>query len=71
MHQSIQWDHPVDNILGSIRREVTTCSCLANFCEHYSFVSPLEPSKVEEALEDEDWMIAMQDELNNFTWNKV
>jgi hypothetical protein len=35
------------------------------------FVSPLEPSKVEEALEDEDWMIAMQEELNNFTRNKV
>jgi hypothetical protein len=35
------------------------------------FVSPLEPSKVEEALENEDWMIAMQEELNNFTRNKV
>jgi hypothetical protein len=26
---------------------------------------------VEEALEDEDWMIAMQEELNNFTQNEV
>jgi hypothetical protein len=24
VHQVIQWDHPVDNILGSIRRGVTT-----------------------------------------------
>ena len=31
VHQSIQWDHPVDNILGSIRRGVTTCSRLARF----------------------------------------
>jgi hypothetical protein len=31
----------------------------------------LEPSKEEEALEDEDWMIAMQEELNNFTRNEI
>jgi hypothetical protein len=31
----------------------------------------LEPGKVEEALDDEDWMIAMQEELNNFTRNEV
>ena len=31
VHQSIQRDHPVDNILGSIRRGVTTRSCLATF----------------------------------------
>ena len=31
VHQSIQRDHPIDNILGSIRRGVTTRSCLASF----------------------------------------
>jgi hypothetical protein len=41
VRQNVQRDHPVDNILGSIRRGVTTCSRLANFCEHYSFVSML------------------------------
>jgi hypothetical protein len=50
----------VDNILGSIQRGVTTRSRLANFCEHYSFVSSLEPLKVEEALDDADWVMAMQ-----------
>jgi hypothetical protein len=67
VHHSIQWDHPVDNILGSIQRGVTTRSHLASFCEHYSFVSPLEPNRIEDALDDLDWMIAMQEELNNFT----
>jgi hypothetical protein len=57
----------MDNILGSITRGVTTRSRLANFCEFYSFVSSLEPLKVEEALSDLDWIIAMQEELNNFT----
>jgi hypothetical protein len=61
----------VDNILGSIKRGVTTRSRLANFCEFYSFISSLEPLKVEEALGDPDWIIAMQEELNNFTRNEV
>jgi len=71
VHQSIQKDHPVDNILGSITKGVTTRSRLATFCEHYSFVSSLEPLKVEEALDDPDWVMAMQEELNNFTRNEV
>jgi hypothetical protein len=31
VHQSVQRDHPVDNILGSIQRGATTRSCLATF----------------------------------------
>jgi hypothetical protein len=69
VHHTIQRDHPVDNILGSIKRGVITRSHLAKFCEFYSFVSCLEPLKVEEALGDPDWIIAMQEELNNFTRN--
>jgi hypothetical protein len=71
VHQSVQRDHPVDNILRSIQRGVTTCSRLATFCRYYSFVSSLEPLKVDEALDDLDWVITMQEELNNFTRNKV
>jgi hypothetical protein len=47
VHQMIQQDHPVDNILGSIQRGVTTRSRLSNFCAFYSFVSSLEPLSVE------------------------
>ena len=54
VHQSIHRDHLVDNILESIKWGVTTRSRLANFCEHYSFDSSLEPLKVEEALGDPD-----------------
>ena len=57
--------------MGSIQQRVTARSRLASVCEHYSFVSPLEPHRVEEALDDPDWMIAMQEELNNFTQNEV
>jgi hypothetical protein len=47
---TIQRNHPVDQILGDISKGVTTRSCLAIFCEHYSFVSSIEPFRVEEAL---------------------
>jgi hypothetical protein len=47
---SIQRHHPVDQILGDISKGVTTHSRLANFCEHYSFVSSIEPFRVEKAL---------------------
>jgi hypothetical protein len=47
---TIQRNHPVDQILGDISKGVTTRSCLANFCEHYSFVSSIEPFRVEEAF---------------------
>ena len=47
LRQTIQRDHPIDNILESLRKGVTTHSHLANFCQYYSFVSSLEPLKVE------------------------
>jgi hypothetical protein len=61
----------VDQILGDISKGVTTHSRLANFCEYYSFVSSIEPFRVEEALQDPDWVLAMQEELNNFKRNEV
>jgi hypothetical protein len=50
----IQRNHPVDQILGDISKGVTTPSRLAHFCEYYSFVSSIEPFRVEEALQDPD-----------------
>ena len=38
---------------------------------HFSFVSSIEPLRVEQALEDAGWLIVMQDELTNFTQNEV
>jgi hypothetical protein len=61
----------VDQILGDIIKGVTTHSRLANFCEHYSFVSSIEPFRVEEALQNPDCVLAMQEELNNFKRNEV
>jgi hypothetical protein len=71
VHQAIQQDHPINSILGDIHKGVTTRSRVAHFCEHYSFVSSIEPYRVEDALRDPDWVLAMQEELNNFTRNEV
>jgi hypothetical protein len=56
---NVQRDHPVNNILGDIEKGITTRSRVANFCEHYSFVFSFEPFKIEDALHDLDWMVAM------------
>jgi hypothetical protein len=71
VHQAIQRDHPVKSILGDIHKGVITRSRVAHLCEHYSFVSSIEPYKVEDALRYPDWVVAMQEELNNFTRNEV
>jgi hypothetical protein len=71
VHQAIQRDHPVNSILGDIHKGVTTRTRVAHFCEHYSFVSSVEPYRVEDTLRDSDWVLAMQEELNNFTRDEV
>jgi hypothetical protein len=71
VHQAIQRDHPIISILCDIHKAVTTGSRVAHFCEHYSFVSSIEPHRIEDALRDPDWVVAMQEELNNFTRNDV
>jgi hypothetical protein len=71
VHQEIQRDHLVNSILGDIHKGVTTQSRVTHFCEHYSFVSSIEPYRIEGALRDSDWVVAMQEELNNFTRNEV
>jgi hypothetical protein len=71
VHQAIQRDHPVNSILGDIHKGVTTRSRVTHFCEYYSFVSSIEPYRIEDALRDPDWVVAMQEELNNFTRNEI
>ena len=34
-------------------------------------LSEIEPTTVDEALSDDGWILAMQEELNQFQWNDV
>ena len=60
-HGRISKDHPIGQIIGSPSKGVRTRSKHASFCEYYSFVSCIEPTSIEEALEDSYWVIAMQE----------
>nr|ABF96984.1 retrotransposon protein, putative, Ty1-copia subclass [Oryza sativa Japonica Group] len=71
IYTALSKDHPIDQVLGDISKGVQTRSPVASICEHYSFVSCLEPKHVDEALYDPDWMNAIHEELNNFARNKV
>ena len=42
------------------RPTTRSCTRLANYCGNFSFVSLVEPTKYEEAMNDLDWMNAMQ-----------
>ena len=68
---NIARDHPLDTIVIDISRDVQTRSRLASFCEHFSFVSSIEPKKIDKALMDVDWVNAIHEELNSFTRNQV
>jgi hypothetical protein len=56
---NIARDHPLDTIIRDISRGVQTRSRLALFFENFSFVSFIEPKKIEEALRDVDWVNAI------------
>jgi hypothetical protein len=71
IHHQVAKDHTIDQIMGDISKGVQTRSRVASFCQHYSFVSFHEPKHVDEVLDNPDWVISMQEELNNFTRNEV
>ncbi|GJR18034.1 retrovirus-related pol polyprotein from transposon TNT 1-94 [Tanacetum coccineum] len=66
------------NIIGEPLAGITTRSRVkdseaasAHECLYVNFLSEMEPKKLIEALEEEGWIIAMQEELNQFERNKV
>ena len=59
-----------DNIIGDIKQGVSTRHMIV-FCEHVAFVSQIEPKNVNDVLNDSNWIVAMQDELNQFIRNDV
>jgi hypothetical protein len=51
---NIARDHLLDSIIGDISKSVQIRSRLTSFCEHFSFVSSIEPKKIDEALKEVD-----------------
>ena len=70
---AIKWsrDHIEDLIIGDPSSGVQTRRATQNECIFSCFLSKNEPKKIDEALQDPDWIITMQEELNQFERNKV
>ena len=58
-------------MLGDVSSGVRTRRQVQNEVEFGAFLSQIEPTSVEQALEDCDWIIAMQEELNQFERSQV
>nr|GEY64042.1 hypothetical protein [Tanacetum cinerariifolium] len=58
-------DHPLHKIIGDPKSSVHTRGQLASSCLFACCLSSIEHANVAEALKDADWVIAMQDELQN------
>jgi hypothetical protein len=66
----VQKNHPLDLVIGNPDQGITTKrsnEVISNSC----FVSLIEPKNVKEALTDECWIEAMQEELNQFKRSEV
>ncbi|GJT26370.1 retrovirus-related pol polyprotein from transposon TNT 1-94 [Tanacetum coccineum] len=63
-------NHPLENVIGNLNQR-TLRSQAQNQSNFFCFISTIEPKNVNEALKDESWIIAMQEELNQFIANDV
>ncbi|KAJ1704150.1 hypothetical protein LUZ63_003929 [Rhynchospora breviuscula] len=63
--------HPLSNVIGDPRKGIRTRSGLNQMIGHCAFVSQLEPKFFKEANVDPNWIVAMQEELNQFERNQV
>nr|GEX94773.1 hypothetical protein [Tanacetum cinerariifolium] len=62
-------DHPLDNVIGSPSRPVSTRNHLQNdalFCYFDDFLTSVELKNYKKALEESCWIRAMQEEFNEF-----
>ena len=64
-------NHSQDQIISNPFSGVITRSYLRNICNNLAFIFQIEPKNINYALDDEDWMIAMQEELNQFERSEV
>ncbi|GJW55973.1 retrovirus-related pol polyprotein from transposon TNT 1-94 [Tanacetum coccineum] len=63
-------NHPLENVIGNLNQR-TLRSQAQNQSNFFCFISTVEPKNVNEALGGESWIVAMQEELNQFVANDV
>jgi len=67
----IHTDLSLENIIGQIEKKVSTRHFLNNFCEYMTFVSQTKSNNINDALDDENWIFVMHDELNQYIRNDI
>ncbi|GJY51156.1 retrovirus-related pol polyprotein from transposon TNT 1-94 [Tanacetum coccineum] len=63
-------NHLLENVIGNLN-QITLRSQAQNQSNLFCFISTIEPKNVNEALKDESWIIAIQEELNQFIANDI
>nr|GEW38494.1 retrovirus-related Pol polyprotein from transposon TNT 1-94 [Tanacetum cinerariifolium] len=61
-------NHPLENVIGNLN-QITLRSQAQNQSNFFCFISTIKPKNVNDALGDESWIVAMQEELNQFIAN--
>ena len=62
----VKLNHPATNILGSLNDNMRLRSKAMNVITHSCYLSQFEPKKVDEALQDADWVNSIHEELHQF-----
>nr|GEZ52933.1 retrovirus-related Pol polyprotein from transposon TNT 1-94 [Tanacetum cinerariifolium] len=63
-------NHSLENVIGNLNQR-TLKSQAQNQSNFFCFILAIEPKNVNEALTDDSWIVAMQEELNQFIANDV
>nr|GEW32354.1 retrovirus-related Pol polyprotein from transposon TNT 1-94 [Tanacetum cinerariifolium] len=63
-------NHPLENVIGNLSQRTLRLQT-QNQSNFFCFIYTIEPKNVNEALGDESWIVAMQEELNQFIANDV
>nr|GEX63610.1 retrovirus-related Pol polyprotein from transposon TNT 1-94 [Tanacetum cinerariifolium] len=63
-------NHPLENVIGNLSQRTLRLQAQNN-SNFFCFISAIEPKNVNEALGDKSWIVAMQEELNQFVANDV
>ena len=63
--------HSKDLIISDVSKGVTIRSKLHDICDHFAFISHIEPKNILEVERDSYLLLTMQEELNQFERNQV
>ncbi|KAI9191246.1 hypothetical protein LWI28_005814 [Acer negundo] len=70
-HSRLRNSHYQEDIIGDLNEGVRTRNHIANQISYACYTSQIEPQNINEAIVDEYWVGAMQEELNQFERNEV